>query len=234
MSSDVIHRRVETMLRRAPRPGEVAITTDVTPGTTLLSVQGPASRELLASLSPDDWSDAAFPYLTAREVEVGYAAFLALRVTYVGELGYELHVPADQGASVWEALVDGGRRLRAAPGRAARDVVAAAGEGLSRLRRRHREHRRPARGRPRLHDRLGQARWLRRARRAAGRAGRPSRADGPACASTTPSRCCTAASRCCSTASGSATSAPATSGTPWRTSVGLAVVEHAGASPPTG
>ncbi|MFC5175279.1 FAD-dependent oxidoreductase [Nocardioides taihuensis] len=108
VASDVVHRRVETMLRRAPAPGEVAISTDVTAGTTLLSVQGPASRELLASLSPDDWSDAAFPYLTAREVEVGSSRFLALRVTYLGELGYELHVPADQAASVYDALVAAG------------------------------------------------------------------------------------------------------------------------------
>jgi len=108
VSSDVIHRRVEAMLRRTPEPGEVAITTDVTAGTTLLSVQGPLARDLLASLSPDDWSDAAFPYLAAREVEVASSRFLALRVTYVGELGYELHVPADQGASVWEALVEAG------------------------------------------------------------------------------------------------------------------------------
>jgi len=108
VSSDVVHRRVETMLSRAPRPGEVAITTDVTPGTTLLSVQGPRSRDLLASLSPDDWSDEAFPYLSAREVELARSRFLALRVTYVGELGYELHVPADQAVSVWEALVEAG------------------------------------------------------------------------------------------------------------------------------
>jgi 4-methylaminobutanoate oxidase (formaldehyde-forming) len=108
VSSDVIHRRVDSMLRRAPGPGEVAITTDVTPGTTLLSVQGPASRDLLASLSPDDWSDEAFPYLAAREVDVGSARFLALRVTYVGELGYELHIPADQGVPVWEDLVEAG------------------------------------------------------------------------------------------------------------------------------
>ncbi len=108
VSSDVIHRRVESMLQREPREGEFAVTTDVTPGTTLLSVQGPAARDLLASLSPDDWSDEAFPYLTAREVEMASSRFLALRVTYVGELGYELHVPADQGASVWEALVEAG------------------------------------------------------------------------------------------------------------------------------
>ncbi len=110
VASDVIHRRVEKMLTSEPREGEVAITTDVTAGTTLLSVQGPASRALLAELSPDDWSDEAFPYLAAREVEIGSSRFLALRVTYVGELGYELHIPADQGASVWEALVEAGER----------------------------------------------------------------------------------------------------------------------------
>ncbi|HEY7856861.1 MAG TPA: FAD-dependent oxidoreductase [Candidatus Nanopelagicales bacterium] len=108
ISSDVTHRRVERMLRRAPLPGEIAITTDVTPGTALLSVQGPESRALLASLSPDDWSDAAFPYLTAREMEIGSSRFLVARVTYVGELGYELHIPADQGVSVWENLVAAG------------------------------------------------------------------------------------------------------------------------------
>ena len=108
VSSDVTHRRVERLLRRAPEGGEVAITTDVTPGTTLLSVQGPNSRALLASLSPDDWSDEAFPYLAAREMEVATARFLAIRVTYVGELGYELHVPADQALAVWDALMEAG------------------------------------------------------------------------------------------------------------------------------
>ena len=102
--SDVSHRRVQTMLRRGLQPGEVAVTTDITAGITLLTVQGPRSRELLQSLSPDDWSNEAFPYLTAREVEVGTSRVLALRVTYLGELGYELHIPSDQGVSVWESL----------------------------------------------------------------------------------------------------------------------------------
>ncbi len=108
VASDVSHRRVERMLRLGLQPGEFAVTTDVTAGTTLLSVQGPRSRELLQSLSPDDWSDEAFPYLSAREREVGSSRVLALRVTYLGELGYELHIPADQGVSVWETLVEAG------------------------------------------------------------------------------------------------------------------------------
>ena len=61
--------------------------TDVTSGLALLTVQGPKSRELLQRLSPDDWSNEAFPYLTAQKVELGYTPLWALRVTYVGELG---------------------------------------------------------------------------------------------------------------------------------------------------
>ena len=72
--------------------------TDVTSGTTLLSVQGPASRELISRLTDADLSNASFPYLSARQIHVGYAPALAVRVTYVGELGFELHVPAEYGA----------------------------------------------------------------------------------------------------------------------------------------
>ena len=103
-AADLLHRRVETMLRTEPRDGEVCIATDVTAGVTLLSIQGPQSRALLASCGPDDWSDEAFGYLTAREMEIGYNRVLVARVTYVGELGYELYIPTDEVASVWETL----------------------------------------------------------------------------------------------------------------------------------
>ena len=95
VASDIIHRRVEPLIRRAARAGEVVTVTDVTSGTTLLSVQGPASRELLGRLTDADLSNEAFPYLTAQQIDVGYAPVLAIRVTYVGELGWELHVPAE-------------------------------------------------------------------------------------------------------------------------------------------
>ncbi|WP_088316768.1 FAD-dependent oxidoreductase [Kineosporia sp. R_H_3] len=115
VSSDVTHRRLASMLRRARRDGEHAVVTDVTAGTALLSVQGPRSRDLLARLTPDDVSDAAWPYLTARRLEVGYARVLALRVTYVGELGFELHVPADLAVSVWDSLFEAGAELGIRP-----------------------------------------------------------------------------------------------------------------------
>ncbi len=103
--SDVTHRRVERMIEAEVRDGEFAIVTDVTAGITLLSVQGPNSRELLQRVSPNDLSEEAFPYLTAQEIEVGYSPMWVARVTYVGELGFELYIPADQAVSVWETLV---------------------------------------------------------------------------------------------------------------------------------
>jgi 4-methylaminobutanoate oxidase (formaldehyde-forming) len=115
VASDVIHRRIEPMIRRETRPGEFVTVTDVTSGTTLLSVQGPASRELLRRLTDCDLSNAAFPYLSARQLHVGYAPALAVRVTYVGELGFELHVPTEYGAGVYDDLMTAGADLGVRP-----------------------------------------------------------------------------------------------------------------------
>ncbi|MGD0926335.1 MAG: FAD-dependent oxidoreductase [Streptosporangiaceae bacterium] len=111
IASDLIHRRIEPLIRRATRPGEFLTVTDVTSGTTLLSVQGPASRKLIGRLTDADLSNEAFPYLSARHIHAGYAPVLAIRVTYVGELGWELHVPAEYAAGVYDDLVDAGRDL---------------------------------------------------------------------------------------------------------------------------
>jgi heterotetrameric sarcosine oxidase gamma subunit len=115
VASDVIHRRIEPMIRRATRPGEVVTVTDVTSGTTLLSVQGPESRELISGLTDADLGNAAFPYMTAQQIYVGYAPVLAIRVTYVGELGWELHVPAEYALGVYDDLVETGRDLGFSP-----------------------------------------------------------------------------------------------------------------------
>ena len=111
VASDLIHRRVEAMIRRATRAGEHAFVTDVTSGTVLLSVQGPRSRELLQRLTPDDLSREAFGYLRARTIELGYARVLALRVTYVGELGYEVHVPAEYAPGLYDQIMQAGADL---------------------------------------------------------------------------------------------------------------------------
>jgi glycine cleavage system aminomethyltransferase T len=115
IASDVIHRRIEPMIRRETRPGEFVTVTDVTSGTTLLSIQGPASRELLGRLTDGELSNSSFPYLSARQLHVGYAPTLAVRVTYVGELGFELHVPAEYGAGVYDDLMAAGADLGVRP-----------------------------------------------------------------------------------------------------------------------
>ena len=80
---------------------------DVTSSRSVINVQGPRSRELLSRVTDDDLG----PYLAAREIRVGYAPVLALRVTYAGELGWELHVPSEYALHVYEALWEAGQDL---------------------------------------------------------------------------------------------------------------------------
>jgi glycine cleavage system aminomethyltransferase T/glycine/D-amino acid oxidase-like deaminating enzyme len=77
---------------------------DVTEQHAVLGVMGPRSRELLASLSAEDWSDDGFPVATSREVTVAGASLRATRMTYVGELGWELMVPVAHAATVYDAV----------------------------------------------------------------------------------------------------------------------------------
>ena len=115
MASDLIHRRIEPLIRRATQPGEIALVTDTTSGVTLLSVQGPRRASCIARLTAADLSNAAFPYLTAQHIDVGYAPVLAIRVTYVGELGWELHIPAEYALGVWDDLMAAGAGLGVRP-----------------------------------------------------------------------------------------------------------------------
>ena len=78
--------------------------TDVTGGWTVLSVMGPNSRKLLQKVSKADFSNEAFPFASIREIGVGYATVLASRRTYMGELGWELYVPAEFAVTVFETL----------------------------------------------------------------------------------------------------------------------------------
>ena len=87
------------------------IVTDVSDAWCMLNIQGPRSRELLSGLSGGDWSNAGFPFGSAREVQIGYAQALALRISYAGELGWELYVPVPFAVSVYDALVAAGTPL---------------------------------------------------------------------------------------------------------------------------
>ncbi|MFZ2017401.1 MAG: FAD-dependent oxidoreductase [Methyloceanibacter sp.] len=81
---------------------------DVTSSYAVLSLMGPRSRDVIQSLSGDDFSNAGFPFGRVRRVTAAGAPVLALRVTYVGELGWELHVPVEFALSVYEALMAAG------------------------------------------------------------------------------------------------------------------------------
>lgn len=109
--TDLVHRRIAPWIERHAPDGAHVTVTDVTSGTTLMTVQGPLSRRLLSRLTSVDLSNEAFPYMTAREIDLHYARVLAMRVTYVGELGWELHVPADLALTVHDALLEAGADL---------------------------------------------------------------------------------------------------------------------------
>jgi glycine cleavage system T protein len=82
---------------------------DVTGAYGCLGVWGPRAREIIKSLTSADLSNDGFPYMSAREIVVADAPCMALRVTYVGELGWELHSGSEFAASLWDALLEAGR-----------------------------------------------------------------------------------------------------------------------------
>ena len=94
---------VEAWIRNHAPADACCVLTDVSGAYAMLNVQGPASRALLGALSPDDFSDAAFPFATCREIHIGYQTVLAVRLTYVGELGWELYVPTPFALPVYDA-----------------------------------------------------------------------------------------------------------------------------------
>jgi glycine cleavage system T protein len=87
------------------------VLTDVTAGEGVLAIMGPRSRELLQLVSPNDFSNAVNPFGTAQEIEIGMGLGRAHRVTYVGELGWEIYVSADQCGHVFETLAEVGNDM---------------------------------------------------------------------------------------------------------------------------
>ena len=92
-----------------------AVLTDVTSAYAVIGVMGPGSRRLLAGTTDADLSNAAFPFATSREIELGYALVRATRITYVGELGWELYVPTELAATVFDRLMEAGDGAPVAP-----------------------------------------------------------------------------------------------------------------------
>jgi glycine cleavage system aminomethyltransferase T/glycine/D-amino acid oxidase-like deaminating enzyme len=107
--TDTMHRHVETWIRRHIPDDAHCFVTDITGGIGQLNVQGPKSRELLQSITSTDLSNEAFPFRTAREIDIGFARLLCNRITYVGELGYELCIPSEQAVHVYDRVVAAGK-----------------------------------------------------------------------------------------------------------------------------
>ena len=94
--------------RHLPADGS-AVARDVTMTFGCIGLWGPQARTILENVSGDDVSNAGFPYMTGRTISIAGIRVRALRVTYVGELGWELYLPAEQGPIVWDALWEAGR-----------------------------------------------------------------------------------------------------------------------------
>ena len=82
---------------------------DVTSQNAVLSLMGPLARDVLAALTRDDVSNATFPFGALRQIAIAGAPVLALRITYVGELGWELHIPVEFAATIYDRLMEAGR-----------------------------------------------------------------------------------------------------------------------------
>ncbi len=109
VASDTAYRHVLTWMRRHFEAQDArAYVSDQTSGYAQINIQGPRSRELMQVLTTADLSNAAFPFRCAREIDIGYARVLCIRITYLGELGYELYIPTEQAMHVYERIVAAG------------------------------------------------------------------------------------------------------------------------------
>jgi 4-methylaminobutanoate oxidase (formaldehyde-forming) len=107
VASDTAHRHVETHMRRVFEQGH-AFCADVTSAYAQINIQGPRSRALMQAVTDADLSNDAFPFRAAREIAIGFARVLCVRITYLGELGYELYVPTEQAVHVYDRLAQAG------------------------------------------------------------------------------------------------------------------------------
>ena len=101
---------------RRHQEGEDALVRDVTSSLACLGIWGPAARDVLMSVTDDDLSRAAFPYMSGRDIEVGDVPCFAARVTYVGELGWELYPPTEFAVRLWDTMLEAGAPHGLVPG----------------------------------------------------------------------------------------------------------------------
>lgn len=109
-SSSSAVRDLDYLTSQAPSDQHVAVV-DISSAYAVFGVMGPRSRELLSRLSRANLSHEAFPFGTSREIDLGYHTVRATRITYVGELGWELYVPTEFAVGVYELLTEAGQDL---------------------------------------------------------------------------------------------------------------------------
>jgi 4-methylaminobutanoate oxidase (formaldehyde-forming) len=105
------HGHTEMRMRRHTLSSEVAVITDVTPGITQINIHGPKARMLMEKVTTADMSNDAFPFMTWQEIDVGYWVVKAFRVTFVGELGWELQVPSYAAVQIYDLVKEAGREF---------------------------------------------------------------------------------------------------------------------------
>ena len=104
-------RNADQAWLRRHMSGHNVVMTDITAAEGVLAVMGPNARSLLSAVSPDDFSNEAFPFGSFRQIEIGMCLARAHRISYVGELGWEIYASADMAPHVFETLMDAGRDL---------------------------------------------------------------------------------------------------------------------------
>jgi len=108
LSGDATITAVQAWLRRHIPSDAHAFVTNISSAYSVLNIQGPKSRDFLSSLTNADMSNEAFPFLTSQEIDIGYALVRAIRVTYMGELGWELYIPTEFSLHVYDTLKEKG------------------------------------------------------------------------------------------------------------------------------
>lgn len=105
------HGHTQMRMQRHIGTDEFVTIFDATSATTQINIHGPRARDLMQKVSFTDMSNDAFPYLTTKEIDIGYASLLAIRITYIGELGWELHVPTLHATQVYDQLIEAGKEF---------------------------------------------------------------------------------------------------------------------------